>query len=239
MDIVIVAPASKLLKEIEVLARSQSHRLGFLPEGAFEEKASLRRILAATDELGSLMGYVAYNVSHDRAKLIHVCVAAEFRRSHVALTLLNELEKHTRTLRGMYLDCRDDFGLGGVWPRLGFYARGDKLGRGNVPQKLTTWWRDYGLQTLFDYSRKHLIEDARADAVLDRNVFLDLIERRENSEEARALEADWLLGEVKLCITPEMLNEMRRDSDSERQRLQSEIVSQFEPLTIGVNPILS
>jgi len=228
MNVVVVQPNSDFLVDVIKLWRANSKTLGPLPEGAFDEEASDGRILAAIDPNERLIGYLSYNVSNLRAKIVHLCIASGSRRTGAARALLTSLEERTPNLRGMYLDCRDSYDLNRFWPQLGFQVVGKRLGRGAKPKELTRWLRDYGHRTLFDYGRLQLQENIQEDIAIDMNVFLDLVEERRDSEEAHALEADWLAGQIRLCVTHELMNEIERDSDAVRKQRRRSLVSGFE-----------
>jgi hypothetical protein len=98
----------------------------------------------------------------------------------------------------------------------------EKPGRGRNGEPLGYWWLDQRQPDLLD-----LIVPDRSEVTLilalDANVFFDL-EGRERTEdfESRGLLADWLQPQIELCVTPELLNEIGRNSDAEeRARLHS------------------
>ncbi|MEI7702091.1 MAG: PIN domain-containing protein [Planctomycetia bacterium] len=54
--------------------------------------------------------------------------------------------------------------------------------------------------------------------VMDANVFYDLLDvQRMESDESLGLTADWLQPAIRLCVTPELFNEIQRNPDSEQR----------------------
>lgn len=142
--------------------------------------------------------------------IAHLCVAETYREKGVARKLFAGVKAHAqeRDLRGIGLHCRRDYPAYGMWPKLGFAAIGSKPGRGADGTDLTFWWHDLHAEDLFTP-----FEDAddRLRVVLDCNIFRDLHDTSEKrNQEAKFLPADWLTGQIELCIVKELFNELDR-----------------------------
>jgi predicted nucleic acid-binding protein len=92
-----------------------------------------------------------------------------------------------------------------------------KSGRGQDGAELTFWWFSHGHADLF--SRVSEPDAIRQSVVIDANVFFDLHGRdTAESEDSKALLADWVQASVELVITKEILNEIERAADHELRR---------------------
>jgi len=185
-------------------------------------------VAAAVDGQDSLIGYFIYRVANIRAVLVHLCVSPAYRRIGVAKLLVDDLVERTRDLRGISISTRRDFIANQVWPRLGFAPIGERPGRGQRRTVLTNWWLEHPHETLFSIASLSRTERPPTDVVIDLNVFYDLHIDRENSEESRALLADWLLEEIRLCASSELLIEIDRLPDADDRTCQKLWAGEYE-----------
>jgi GNAT superfamily N-acetyltransferase len=201
---------SPLLPAVKLLGRKYSGTLGFFPDGAFDDHAARGHLLAASVGDTELAGYCAFRVSKGRAMIAHLCVAEAHQKKGIAKQLFEAVKARAqeRDLRGIGLHCRRDYPAYGMWPKLDFAAIGSKPGRGTDGIDLTFWWHDLHTEDLFTP-----FEDAddRLRVVLDCNIFRDLHDTSEKrNQEAKFLTADWLSGQIELCIVKELFNELDR-----------------------------
>jgi predicted nucleic acid-binding protein/GNAT superfamily N-acetyltransferase len=207
-----ISHTSPHLAEVERLGRANRTTLGFLPDGAFEDRAAASQILVAVAaQSHRVMGYLLYRVSHHRAIVVHLCVDHAWRGQGIARALADHLSHLTRELRGIGLKGRRDYAANALWPRLGFVAQGGIAGRSRDGSELTYWWRDHDHPTLFRAPAGDLEAD-RVQVVIDMNVFIDLFGNPRSpteAEESRCLQADWL-SDIELQITDELFNEIDR-----------------------------
>lgn len=205
------------LERVLSLHRANARTLGFLPKGAFEEHARLRQIIVVLDGSGVCIGYVLYRVARGRAAIVHLCVSETARGKGVARRLVEKLKHETKTLEGIGLYCRRDYDVNHVWSKFGFEAVNSKAGRGQDGAELTFWWFNHGHDDLF--SRVSEPDAIRQSVVIDANVFFDLNGRdTPESEDSKALLADWVQASVELVVTKEIFNEIERGSDEQLRR---------------------
>ena len=134
--------------------------------------------------------------------MTHLCVGEEYRGHGVARHLIEELVIKHPNSPGIRLRCRNDFEAHRVWPKLGFTARNERLGRSQY--LLTDWWRRIADWSLFDWAAER---ERRVVAVMDTDVFRDLAENREFPD-SLALESDWIGDLVDLRITARTLDQI-------------------------------
>lgn len=227
MSVEILKGLSHQLHEVKKLWRANAATLGFFPEGAFEEYASKGCILVASDQAGSLAGYLLFRRSGDRLAIVHLCVRDEMRGRRIARALFDALVTTSKSFRGINVSCRRDYSASALWPQLGFVAVREKPGRGTKNTVLTNWWFDCGNPDLFSLLEKAETEQ-KLTVVIDANVFYDLNNPvAPDTEESKALQADWLQSSVELQITPETLNEINRHSTQSHRLRNRQRAAQF------------
>jgi GNAT superfamily N-acetyltransferase len=206
VSVSVIDEKSQHLDSIRVLWRDASDTLGFFPDGAFADHARNRWILVAQDSSEACVGYLLYRVAKERAVIVHLCVAEQARGQGHARNLVEHLIGITSHLRGVGLLCRRDFPAYHLWPQLGFAPIYEKAGRAVDGTDLTYFWLSHNQPDLFAASKPEL------EAVIDSNVFLDLVEFR--NAESQCLLADWLQDLVRLCLTLEHFTEFDRSGDA-------------------------
>lgn len=221
-----VPAGSHELDAVKSLWRQNSQTLGFFPSGAFDERASNGQIIAAY-EGGGLLGYVLYYSDRSsRIRITHLCVSDAHRGNGVARELISKLRSTTKTYRGIGLYCRRDFAAWNLWPKLGFQAVKEKIGQSKDGHELTFFWCSHPHKTLF--SESDAVAESQIGIVVDANVFYDFLDpTRMEAEESLGLCADWLQPAIRLCVTPELSNEIQRNPDSSERASRMASVRKF------------
>ena len=205
------------MESVLALHKHNARTLGFLPKGAFEEHARLHQIIVALDGTGDCLGYLLYRVARGRAAIVHLCVADNARGKGVARLLVDRLKQDTKSLEGIGLYCRRDYDVTHIWSKFGFEAVNSKTGRGKDGAELTFWWFSHGHADLF--SRVSEPDPVRQRVVIDANVFFDIHFRDiAESEDSKALFADWVQASIELVVTKELRNEIAKGEDEEQRR---------------------
>lgn len=231
MKVITINEESPYLVDVKHLWRKNSGILGFFPEGAFFDYAKNNKILVATADNGDFTGYLAYRVTKMRAIIVHLCIEQRYKGNGIALKLIQSLSKLEKRCHGIGLHCRRDFPASNFWPKAGFIALKEKLGKSLDTSKLLTfWWRDHGHPTLFSYAFDKE-KQTKLLAVIDANIFYDLIDGADiDSEESQVLLADWLQDSFVLSITDELFNEINRQSDARKRENQRNYAQRFHKL---------
>lgn len=205
-----IPPGHRQMIAVKELGRKYSKTLGFFPDGAFEDYAARRMLLVAENYLGELAGYCVFRSSKGRAIIAHLCVAEAFQGNGIARLLFEGVKGQARDyeLTGIGLHCRRDYPAYNMWPKLGFAPRKTKRGRGMDGAELTFWWYDLNSRDLWSDVEE---ADDRLLVAIDCNIFRDLHDKNEErNREASFLQADWLSGQIELCVVDELLIEINR-----------------------------
>jgi len=217
------------LERLIVLHRLNAKTLGFFPKGAFEEHAKLRQIIVALESDGNCLGYLLYRIARGRATIVHLCVADAARGKGVSRLLVDRLKQETKSLEGIGLFCRRDYDATHLWSKFGFEAVHAKAGRGKDGAELTFWWFSHGHEDLF--SRVAEPDPIRQRVVIDANVFYDLHTRETpESEDSKALLADWVQASIELVVTKELRNEIAKGENEERRRVNRAEATRYATL---------
>lgn len=231
-EVKVVDIDSKSLSSIKSLAKKNSATLGFLPDGAFDAYAKRGWVLAATSD-GEVVGYVIYRISRMRAVLVHLCTGERYRGQGIAGQLFRSVVDRTSGLHGILANTRRDFPAHSMWPRLGFAAVGEGPGRGVNPSVLTQWWYEHPHPNLFSGNSSYARAQSPIDVAIDLNVFYDLMMplSREEADESRSLQSDWLVDEIQLCVTSELFNEITRLDSPKSREEQRTLAHEFKRIS--------
>jgi GNAT superfamily N-acetyltransferase/predicted nucleic acid-binding protein len=219
---------SDAFEDVVKLADQNSKFLGFFPKQAFKRSADDGKILVIYDiPKKSIKGYLLYFVAHDRAKIQHLCVKYEFRKEGIGRILVDDLKTRTKHLEAITLHCARKFPAHEFWPRVGFVAVGEKLGRGKDKKWLTNYRFDHGHPNLFTVTTQDVAE-AVIEMVIDANIFFAICGLAETCDnDVQALQADWIQEEVSFRVTDELFNEIARCDDDDRRERARGMVRSF------------
>lgn len=222
--IIEVAEEPHRLDHVLDLHRESRATLGFLPQGAFQERADSGLLVVAVDD-GRTVGYALYDLPREEIALRHLCVGSHDRGRGIAGTLVEAIRDRHRDRRGIKVRCRRDWPANAMWQHLGFEPVDEALGRSLEGHLLTTWWRDFGHPTLFTVSVDQ--EEPRVLAALDTNVALDLLLARSESAGSDGLRADWVAERARLIVTKHVGVEVNRHQVPEVRRRARAHLLQF------------
>ena len=229
-----VAPESELLVRVVALGDRHKKTIGMLPYGAFRDYASQRRILAAVDAAGSLLGYVLFRDTDHDVRVVHLVVDTENQHSGVARWLIDQLAEKYRDSAALVLKCRSNYGLNDFWPKLGFQRIGEIPGRSKDGHLLTIWRRSNGHADLFSWVAG---SSARIPVLMDANMFFAYVCDDGDGEDLDVTSVlDVQLGtQIEPLISPEIQTEIGRTEDTAHKTLMSERAQAFPALAVDDN----
>lgn len=227
-------PDEPLLARTQELGDSEARNLGLLTGQAWRDYAGAGRILVALasngDMTDALVGYAAYRTPRQEIALAHLMVVPEMRGRNIAAALVREIRERHPDRLGILARCRRDWPATGMWPKLGFTARGDRPGRSAQGHPLTDWWLDFGHANLVTWESS----PTSVGVVMDANVFIDLhgASPGHHSKDTQEI-FDGLEDRITQLVTPELSNELNRSEDQgERSRLLS-IAQSYPALAVA------
>lgn len=209
------------LKDVKALWGAHRKSLGFFPDGAFEAYADKDQILVAHED-GRLAGYLLYNVTQKYARITHLCIESDYRGTGSSEALFEELRRRVGHLESIRLNCRRDYtSARQLWQRLGFVWDDSFAGKSKDGSELEAWRYPLSSLPLLQLIASEA-DHARIHAVVDCNVFSDLMDDTPTSTESdwiesNALQADAFVDVLQLEVTDETRTELSRIKDSERR----------------------
>lgn len=216
-----VDASSRRFADVLAIHKSNRRVLGFLPDEGFRDRARQGTLLAAVEK-GTIAGYVLYDLPGDTVKIVHLCVAGSQRRSGVARMLIEHLDALHSDRRCLQLACRRDFPADALWPKLGFSPIAERAGRSREGHTLTIWQRSHDHVDLFTQ-----VDEQRAVAAIDCNVFKDLTTSRPQGRASHHLRDDWVSELIELRVTEELFHEINRCEKRELRRRMQHDASAF------------
>jgi len=227
------AEDDECMEQVRALWRIHRKWLGFLPDQGFTDRAVRGTLIAAVVD-SRVVGYVLYDLPRSDVKLVHLCVAEEYRGKGVAQRLVDEVSSRHRGRMGIAARCRRDYPANSAWPRLGFVAVGDSPGRSKEGHLLTDWYRDHGHPDLFTYEPSTSSTGPVA-VVIDHNVAIDLVGDRAEGADSRHLDDAWLSEYITLCITDEVDQEIDKRKDADERHWMRAAITRFQRVKATFN----
>ena len=230
MKIEFIDENSIFLPDIINLGKKYSTTLGFMPEGGFIEHARKMCIIIAHEE-SELIGYLMFRAvsRYLRITIVHLCIKEKFRGNNISTKLLDALrEKFKHTYSGISISCRADYKYATqLWQRYGFVSHRKERSRSIEEKYINKWWYDFNQPDLFSLSQDTSI---KIKALLDSNIIFKLRDENNSSYDKSgvfALLSDWLSDEVDYFFSPEIYNEILRDSDTKRVEKTRKFLTHF------------
>ncbi|MCY4282576.1 MAG: GNAT family N-acetyltransferase [Gammaproteobacteria bacterium] len=201
------------LNAVDELMKRHSRTLGFLPTEALSNYLEKENTFGAKTSDGKLIGYLLQAAHPNYFRIAQLCVAEEFTGQGIARRLIDELKKSATKQKDIRLRCRNDFPAHQMWPKLGFTAIDEQPGRSKGRLPLTLWRLTLARDDQLDLFQAKT-SDESLDVVIDAQIFFDFDEADSNkSRPSRALLSDFLVDELRLLRTDELLNEIVREKN--------------------------
>ena len=205
------------LDAVDALMKRNSSTVGFLPLEALRDHLEKGLVLGAFSEKGRLIAYLLYAANRDRFRIVHLCVAEDFRGQGLARRLLDALKDSASTQKLVTLSCRNDFPAHNMWPKLEFVPIGEKPGRSREGYPLTLWRLILAPDDQLELFRANASESV-LDVVIDAQVFFDFDEPESDANRpSKVLISDFFADSVNLWYTDELLSEINRNPNPEER----------------------
>ena len=204
------------LDAVDELMKRHSNTLGFLPKEALRSYLAAGNTLGAKSDDGKLIGYLLHATNPNYFRIAQLCVAEDFKGRGIARRFINELINIAETQKDIRLRCRNDFPAHHMWPKLGFSSIDEQPGRSKEKHPLTLWHLPLAPDNQLDLFQAKT-SDESLDVVIDAQIFFDFDETdSDKSRPSKTLLSDFFVDELRLLITYELFNEIRREKDPEQ-----------------------
>ena len=215
-----------MVQSVQTNADSDRDALGFLPAQAYEQAARQGTLFVAVTRRGQechYAGHILFGASYPHARIFQVYVAAEHRKHgigrllvHSLLALLEEKQYLSTTARVASGLPANDF-----WESLKFEIVATKSGGATRGRTINVRARQFNTPSLFGYRRPvsgipltDPLPNFTTILALDLNVFFDVARRRPRSEYGAVVMSAAFNNIVRLTVTQEFVNELRRSTTS-------------------------
>jgi len=206
-------------------ADTERSALGFLPPNAYKQAAEQGKLLIAVDPEGNFLGHLMFGGVFPHGKVIQIYSGPEFRKQGIAQSLINELVKHAHERSYLSLSAKvasDLSEANAFYERMGFHAVSTIPGGKTRKRIIYRRVRDLDTPSLFDFMANP--EDERLPNLgiasnystrppiyaIDLNVLFDVTKRRGRGEEAGKVMKASFNNDIRLVITEEFINELKR-----------------------------
>jgi ribosomal protein S18 acetylase RimI-like enzyme len=214
------------LSEIIALSNGERDALGFLPNSAYEDAIAQKRLIAmlAEDENGKIVfvGYILHGGVFPHARVQQVCTKPDWRRHKVASALIDALICDLERAGFLTVKAKVASDLAhaqAFYERHGFEAVSSKAGGSTRDRTIVVRVRNLATPHLFstvpatiDFSFPKRFGTEASFYTFDLNVLFDLVKNRERHDSACALFGAALDHRIRLGVTSEFINELRRTS---------------------------
>lgn len=214
---------SPFIQEIIDLADANKKTLGFCPYCFYQQHAKNPGILVAfiNDDLA---GYLIWSVNKNKnyTRLWQLCVKQEHKGKKLAKRLNDELVKLARPLSSqIQFHCKSYYGIDEMWRALGYSSIFDKPAK-RPGDTLTDWSMRFinpNLPSIFSYIDS---ENLALKCSIDAYTLQKFI--KENPSENSV---EWLRSYLGVCVTSEILNEIKTLYPERQEDLWSLVKSHF------------
>jgi GNAT superfamily N-acetyltransferase len=215
-----------LIQSVQTNADSNRDALGFLPAQAYEQAARQGTLFVAVHRRGHdcrYAGHILFGASYPHARIFQVYVAAEHRDHGTGRLLIQTLLQLLEEKQYLSVTARvaSDLDANGFWQSLKFEIVATKSGGVTRGRTINVRARQFNTPSLFGYRRPvsgipltEPLPNFTTILALDLNVFFDVARRRPRSEYGAVVMSAAFNNIVRLTVTQEFTNELRRSSTS-------------------------
>ena len=209
------------IKRVSDEADHNKHCFGFLVESVYEQLAKKDSLWVLLDDSNNYIGHILFSIAWNKYKITvnQTYILEAYRKSHFASMLINELKEWAVELHANVaadLEIANSF-----YNKMGFIAVSRKKGGETTGRLINVRIATLNTPTLLNLSTHRVNEfsynqpiNLYRKYVVDINILLDFIIKREHTEQAQELIKGSLSGVYKLAVTPEAHVEIERNTKS-------------------------
>lgn len=203
-------------------ADSDKDALGFLPAQAYEQAATQGTLFVAVDRRGAqgrYAGHILFGATYPHAKIFQVIVPEADRGSGVGRQLIQAVLGYLEDKQYLSVSAKvaSELSANAFWSSLKFETVATKSGGASRGRTINIRARQFNTPALFGYRRpvsgiplNDPLPSLATVFAFDLNVFFDVVKRRPRSEYGAAVMTAAFNNIVRLVVTEEFTNELRR-----------------------------
>lgn len=207
---------------VQAGADSNRDALGFLPAQAYEQAATQGTLFVALDRRGSqprYAGHILFGATYPHAKVFQVYVTDADRGTGLGRQLVQTLLSYLEEKQYLSVSAKvaSELPANAFWAALKFEVVATRLGGATRGRTINVRTRQFNTPALFGYRRPVTgipltdpLPNLTTVFAFDLNVFFDVVRRRSRSEYGAAVMAAAFNNIVRLMVTEEFKNELRR-----------------------------
>ncbi len=165
------------------------------------------------------------NTKKGYATVWQLCVNPEYRGLKIAKILNKKLIDLTKPkVRGIRLECKDNYGIDGMWTKLGYVPIYEKDAK-TPGDTLKVWSHEF----VHPAYTSIFLAEAVSDTLTFRSAIdAETLYKFTQQSPAQQYSIDWLRSDLGVCITDEIFNEIDRNYDSSTKKyLQRTVQTHF------------
>jgi Acetyltransferase (GNAT) family len=226
IQIQVIHEDSPYLKAVNELADGNIKTLSFQHYSFFNRYAKQPGIIIALADR-NFVGYLIWSINsrNSYARVWQLCIKPEYRGQKIPKLLNNKLIELTQNrVRGIRLECKDNYGIDRMWRQLGYVPLDDK--KAKTPGDILKIWSIEYLHPAYPsiFSPEAISDTLKFRSAIDAKTLYNLI-LESHSIRKQSLSIEWLMRELGVCITDEIFNEIDREYNSSDKTLLRRIVN--------------
>ena len=214
------------LHTVQSHADNHKNEFGFLPQGAYQAQALQEKLwIAVENKKQHYLGHLMFGGTGSCLKVFQIYVHEDFQKQGIAERLLEEFVNYgeSKNYLSIVAKVAADLPANNFWDKTGFTIIRQDVGGKVKNRKINIRVKELDTPSLFQMMTERealqtlrFVDDgpifSTPTYVLDLNVVLDIIKDRCFREEAAYLMGASFNNLLKLCVTPEFLNELERNT---------------------------
>ncbi|MCK5374100.1 MAG: GNAT family N-acetyltransferase [Alphaproteobacteria bacterium] len=209
------------LEMIKTATDANREALGFNPVGVYEDSIKKGKLWVATDSHGNYLGHIMLGGKPPQIlRIFQIYIGNNHRGLGVASLLIKEVIEHGESLFCLNLraDVANDLtNAVKFWQSQGFCALAPRRKKNTSGREILIFQKRLSTPSLLPLEDLPLNITAKPTIngwdsyVIDLNIFLTLLENRENGELISEIIQAAIAGEFSLFVTPEFQEELKRN----------------------------
>lgn len=207
---------------------ANSNSIGFFPKDAYKDKINKGKVWVAIDKKDNYLGHLMFGGNSRELRVFQIYCAEDYRGKGVASSLINELTLHgeQRSCLNLRADVASDLTTAiRFYQGQGFCSLKPRAKKNSTGREVLIFQKRLATPSLLPPEnlplnvKPDLLTEAAENYVIDVNIFITLIQKRNNEELIAGIMKAAVAGEFNLFVTPEFNAELERNGSSDNPLL--------------------